>query len=129
MAERKTCLGTKRDGTRCGSTALLPTGYCTAHSPGYREKRRADSARGGRRKANRERMSRNMPADMRTLAEDLTEVFRLVREGQLESKVGSALASIAGAIVKVHEVGVLTAKLEDIERRLRESEQASKANR
>jgi hypothetical protein len=51
---------------------------------------------------------------------------RTIHRGDVKPQVGTALASVAGAIVKVHEIGELQVKLQDIDERLKAAEQTDK---
>lgn len=121
------CTATTKSGQPCRAPAVTAAGLCVSHAPEMRARVKEGQAKGGRRKATRERLSRAMPRDMAWLAERLSDAFDAVSTGRMEPKVGTALASIAGALVKTHEVGVLTAKLEEIDRRLKQAESDGKA--
>jgi hypothetical protein len=106
---RNQCQGTKRNGQPCNATAVLPSGFCTAHDPSYREQRAAQSAKGGRHKSNKERAARNLPDDMRSLGAKLLDAFDRVYRGDMDGKTAAALSSLATAYIRVWEAGRVSA--------------------
>jgi hypothetical protein len=119
---RATCRATKRNGDPCRSTAVLASGFCTAHDEAYRESRSEQSAKGGRHKSNRERAARNLPDDLRGVGERLLNAMQDLIDGKLDPKKATALASLANAYRGVFETGTLSAKLDAIDERLQAAE-------
>lgn len=116
---RKQCQAITRKGTKCAATAVLESGFCTAHDPAYREQRAAQSALGGRRKSNKERAARNLPDDMRALGAKLLDAFDRVYRGEMDGKQAAALSTLATAYVRVWEAGRVSATLQDIDQMLK----------
>jgi hypothetical protein len=123
---RATCQSTKRNGDPCGATAVLSSGFCTAHDPAYREQRAAQSAKGGRHKSNAERAAKSLPEDLKDVGAMLLQAMHDVRDGRLDTKIASSLASLANAYRGIFEVGTIDAKLAEIEARLAAAESDGK---
>lgn len=105
------CQATRADGRPCTARAL-ESGCCFAHDPALQERRRAAYAQGGRNKATIARAQRAMPPTLRPVLDHLYTALEEVHAGTLEPRQASALASLAGAIAKLHEVAELDARLE-----------------
>jgi len=112
---RARCTGTRKDGAACAAYALPGGAFCLAHDPARAAALRAARARGGRGKANAARAGKLVPASLRPILDGLYAVFAEVRAGTLEPRTGTALGSIAGAIVKVHQVGTLEERIAALE--------------
>jgi hypothetical protein len=110
-----TCRGTRRDGQPC-STKALPSGWCFAHDPALDAKRREASATGGKNKATAVRVARQMPRDLRDVLDTLMTVLAELHDGSLEPRVGSAMGSVAGTIIKLYEVSDFETRLAALER-------------
>jgi hypothetical protein len=74
------CRGTKADGTACSLPANGPHGWCWAHNPEHREKRKKMASKAAKSKPNRE------IADIKA---QLKDVIDGVLEGSIERNVGS----------------------------------------
>ena len=105
------CRATRADGQPCTARAL-ESGYCFAHDDGLREKRHAARMQGGRNKATTARVQRLMPSTLRPVLDHLYTALEEVHEGTLEPRQAAAMAGLAGAIAKLHEVADLDARLE-----------------
>jgi hypothetical protein len=109
------CAGTRKDGAACRAAALPGRAYCLAHDPARQAALRASRERGGRGKAAAARAQKLVPATLRPVLDGLLDVFDEVKAGTLDPKVGTALGSIASAIVKVYSVGALEERLQALE--------------
>jgi hypothetical protein len=109
------CSATRRDGQRCTAQALPGGQHCFAHSPELAERRKAASASGGRNKATSVRVARRMPANLRDVLDTLMTVLAELHDGSLEPRVGSAMGSVAGTIIKLYEVSDFEARLSALE--------------
>ena len=114
----KHCAGTRKDGSRCTARVMGEGAYCFAHDPARADDRDAAREKGGRAKSSAARAGKLVPAMLRPVLDGLFDVFEKVKAGTLDPRTGTALASIAGAIVKVHQVGTLEERLAAIERAL-----------
>ena len=111
------CRGTRKDGTPCQAPphAIGGDGYCWAHDPEKREARRAARAKGGQHKATAVRAEKLVPSHMRPVLGAVLAAIRDVRSGALTPAQGSALASLAGAAVRVYAAGVLEQRIDELE--------------
>ncbi len=115
----KHCQATRKDGQPCRAPAL-PSGFCFAHDPAGAAERRAARERGGRNKARPRRLDRLVPATLKPVLATLLAALDEVRgeDGRppaLTPAQASALASLAGAAVKVYQVGVLEERIAALE--------------
>jgi len=112
------CSATRRDGSPCAappSAVDAATGFCWAHSPDKREARRAARAKGGRGKATAARAEKLLPSHMRPVLAAVFAALRDVRSGAIAPAQASAIASLAGAAVKVHQAGLLEERIAALE--------------
>lgn len=111
---KRICGGTRRDGRPCESTATAD-GYCFAHSAACREKTDAARALGGRNSSKTVRARKAMGASQEQVLKFVEAGLAGVYKGTLTPQQGSAIASLAGAWVKLHEHGETEARLEALE--------------
>ena len=95
------CKAQRRDGQPCTAKALPDDTYCFAHSPKLRNRRRAGNAAGGRAKRTERRAEKLMPEVLRPILHHLIGGMVAVEAGCMDPRVGSTLASMATAVVKV----------------------------
>ena len=76
------CRALKRDGTPCTLSVHVPNGYCWAHDPGNRERRRKAASNAGRARPNRE---------VQALKDEVREVIGKVERGALDRNDASAM--------------------------------------
>lgn len=110
----ETCQGTRKDGTPCQQPAR-PSGYCFAHDPELRQARREGSVKGGQNKHRMNRLRRLMPADLGEVFDQLRGGMGEVHDGDLDPRAAQAMASLAGAMCKVLELGELAQRVADLE--------------
>ncbi len=108
------CRGTRRDGSPCRAQGLLD-GWCFAHHPDRTAERRAAREKGGRGKATAVRAEKLVPAVLRPVLDTLLAAVGEVKAGTLTTQQAGALSSLAGAIVKVYQVGTLEERLTALE--------------
>lgn len=109
------CGGTRHDGSRCRSTVVLASGYCAAHDPDRQAEMAVARAKGGRGKARTARIERLVPSTLKPVLATLLETLGQLHSGELDPKTGSAMAAVAGAIVKVYQAGTLEERLQALE--------------
>ncbi len=109
-----TCQATKRDGTRCQGPPR-PDGYCWAHSPELRQKATEARRAGGKGKSTAVRAQKRMRPELKDIMGLLEGSMTGVYRGTLTPQQGSALASLAGAWVRLHELGEVEARLGELE--------------
>ncbi len=106
MDEPRHCSATRRDGSPCAappSAVDAATGFCWAHSPDKREARRAARA------------EKLLPSHMRPVLAAVFAALRDVRSGAIAPAQASAIASLAGAAVKVYQAGLLEERIAALE--------------
>jgi hypothetical protein len=111
-----TCKAIKADGTRCKGPPRAD-GLCWAHSPELRAKAIDAKRQGGRARSNAARAKKQMSVDLQTIVKMVESSMAGVYKGTLTPPQGQALASLAGAWVRLHEHGELEARLRDLEAR------------
>ena len=112
ISQHSVCAAPRKDGERCTARAG-PDGFCIGHSPQAQEARR----KGGRNKANVARLGRLIPPRLVPVFDLLEKALGEVHTGTLEPRVASAMASLAGAMVRVITAGEMEARLRDLEQR------------
>jgi hypothetical protein len=106
--------------TPCRGRALPGGEFCFAHAPELAARRVEARERGGRNRSRMARARAAMPADLSGVLQRLHAALDRLDAGQLEPRIASAMASLAGAIVRTWEVGVLEARLVRMEELLGE---------
>jgi hypothetical protein len=104
------CPAITRSGQPCRARATA-NGWCVAHTPAAAEWR----AKGGRATRRSERAARLLPARLQPVAALLDTALREVYEGTLEPKQATAMAALAGALVRVVTAGEVEERLRAIE--------------
>jgi len=107
------CPTTRRDGEPC-TARPGPSGYCIGHDAGAEDARR----KGGLGKSRAIRAEKLLPARLRPIAVMLEEALGEVHRGDLDPRVATAMASLAGALVKVITSGEMEERLRALEARL-----------
>lgn len=114
--EHITCKGQRANGERCRSTAIGPDGYCFAHSPANSpEAKRAARAKGGANRSTAARATKALPASMQDVASLILRSLSAVEAGTMRAGQAQAIAALAGAYVRVHEAGEVTARIDALE--------------
>ena len=106
------CVSDRRDGTPCTAQAGA-SGYCIGHDPGALEARR----KGGRAKSRAERAGKLLPARLQPMVSLLEDALGEVHRGELDPRAASAMASLAGALVRAMTAGELEERLRALEDR------------
>ena len=114
------CSALRRDGLPCRAMASSD-GLCFAHSPALKGKAEEARRRGGKGKARAARLGRLVPRRLQGIYDLLEEALGEVHSGALTPTQGTAMAALAGAMVRVLTSG----ELEERVRRLEERGQAS----
>ena len=113
----RTCRGTTKAGQPCRAptSTIRPDGYCPAHSPENVAAFRAAAAKGGQGKAAAARAEKLVPAVLRPVLDTLLTSIEETKAGTLDPRVAGALSSLAGAVVKVYQVGTLEERIAALE--------------
>lgn len=112
--KQPTCRATRKDGQPCTAPALA-SGYCYAHDDARAHEREEARRKGGRNKAHGARVDRLVPASLRPVLSALLAALSEVHDGALAPQAASAMASLAGAIVKTYSTGVMEERLGALE--------------
>jgi hypothetical protein len=108
------CKATRKNGQPCQALAG-DDGFCFGHSPRLAEARRGGSSRGGKHKRSEARAARLLPEALRPILHHLIDGMVAVVRGSMDPRVGSTLASMAAAVVRVYEAGLLEEKVRELE--------------
>ena len=106
------CVSTRQDGAPCTAQAGA-SGYCIGHDPGALEARR----KGGHGKSRAERAAKLLPARLQPMVSLLEDALGEVHRGELDPRAASAMASLAGALVRTITAGELEERLRALEDR------------
>jgi hypothetical protein len=99
------CPSRRRDGAACQATPTK-SGYCLSHDPSLEEKRRQARVRGGKGKARTARARKLLMAEFESWDALLDRAAAQVYQGVLAPNVATAIASLAGAKVKLFETSI-----------------------
>ena len=106
------CTSTRRDGLPCTAQAGT-SGYCIGHDPGALDARR----KGGHATSRAERAGKLLPARLQPMVSLLEDALGEVHRGELDPRAASAMASLAGALVRAMTAGELEERLRALEDR------------
>jgi hypothetical protein len=104
----------KRDGQACGALALKGSAYCMAHDPRSSEWR----VLGGKASSNANRALKLLPARLVPIFERLLRVFEQLDAGTYDRQVATAMATVAGTLMRIVQAGELEERMRTIEARL-----------
>lgn len=111
------CETRRANGERCRAQALPGRPLCFAHDPENRARAGDARRKGGQNSGNVVRAARRIPKDMADLVKRLLEAVDAVESGALDHRRATAMASLAGAVVRVYETGELEQRLAELEER------------
>ena len=106
------CTSLRRDGLPCTAQAGT-SGYCIGHDPGALDARR----KGGHATSRAERAGKLLPARLQPMVSLLEDALGEVHRGELDPRAASAMASLAGALVRTITAGELEERLRVLEDR------------
>ena len=109
------CAATRKDGRRCAAPVAPGRRYCFAHDPERAAARQAARAKGGRQRATAARAEKLVPTLLRPVLDTLLSAVDDVQTGTLTTQQAGALSALAGAIVRVYQVGTLEERLAALE--------------
>ncbi len=110
-----TCGATRKDGSPCTARARPECDFCWGHDPALALQRRQKSAKGGANKASYRRLDKLTPASLRPVLDKLFAALDGLEDGSVDPKVGTAMASVSSAIIRVSETTELAARLKSLE--------------
>lgn len=109
-AEPKRCPAIKKNGQPCKAKAGT-SGFCIAHDPQAKEWRR----KGGLASSRSRRAEKLLPARLRPVVDLLDQALREVHSGALDPRVATAMASLAGALIKAVTTGEIEERVRNLE--------------
>ena len=111
------CRGTRRDGTPCQAPAhtVNGDGWCWAHDPARAEARREARAAGGRATRRAHRLDRLVPAGLKPALALVLTALEEAYTGDLPPARANAVATLAGAAVRLYQVAELVERVEALE--------------
>ena len=115
QADTGRCRAARRDGRPCKAPAVTPGGHCVFHDPEKRAAMAAARVAGGRAKSRARRLDRLVPASLKPTLGLLLEAIDEAYEGTLPPARANAMATLAGAVVRLYQVGVLEERLATLE--------------
>ena len=104
------CPARRKDGEPCRARAGA-SGYCVGHDPASGAAR----AKGGRNTRRAARALRRVPERLRPVADMLASALEEVHSGALEPRRASAMAAVAGALVRVAQSGEMEERVRALE--------------
>lgn len=111
-SHRPSCTALRKDGRPCTAPAAKD-GLCVGHQP----EASAARSKGGRNSAKAARLSKLIPPRLIPVFDRLEEALTQVHEGELDPRVATAMASLAGAMVRVLTAGELEERVRVLEDR------------
>jgi len=111
-SDTQRCTSTRRDGEPCTAKAGA-LGFCIGHAPGAQEARR----KGGHGKSRAKRAAKLLPTRLQPVVSLLEDALGEVHRGELDPRAASAMASLAGALVRIITAGELEERLRALEAR------------
>ena len=106
------CTSLRRNGSPCTAQAGT-SGYCIGHDPGALDARR----KGGHAASRAERAGKLLPARLQPMVSLLEDALGEGHRGALDPRAASAMASLAGALVRAMTAGELEERLRALEDR------------
>lgn len=110
------CGATRSDGAPCQAVATR-SGMCMAHDPALREKAQEARRAGGHNSARARRLGKLVPPRLMAVYDTLELALGQVYKGEIDPRVATAMASLAGAMVKVLTSGELEQRVRLLEER------------
>ncbi len=104
QADGPTCSAPTKTGKPCRGRPA-ESGYCFAHDPATKDKREAARVKGGENSSHAARLEKLLPSRLRPTFDRLETAIKEVHEGRLNPHQATAMASVAGAMVKIIKVG------------------------
>ena len=116
VTEQLRCKAKIKNGKPCQGR-VRDSGYCFSHDPSLEEQRRTGRVKGGENSSRGARLEKLMPRRLCPVFELLEKAIEDLYEGRLDPRQATAMAALAGAMVKVLQAG----ELEEMVRKVQES--------
>ena len=111
-SDRQRCIAVRKDGQPCTAFALQG-GRCVGHRPAAQAARR----KGGLASARSARLGKLVPPRLLGVYDALEDALGEVHGGELDPRAATAMASLAGAMVRVLTAGELEERVRQLENR------------
>ena len=110
----KHCQATRRDGQPCGATAQ-GSGLCFSHDPARAADRADAYRRGGENRSTTARLEKRMTPRLRGVVRRLEGAMASVEAGTMDPRTGTALATLARALIAAYELAELELRVAALE--------------
>ena len=120
QASTSKCAGVRIDGSQCQASPLREGEWCFSHDPERTSDRAEARSRGGRNRARVVRLGRLVPPRLLSVFDLLEEALAQVQDGSLDPPRATAMASLAGALIKTLTAGEVEQRVRQLEGRFRE---------
>jgi len=105
QTDKTRCSAITKRGQRCQGTPRPSSNYCFAHDPSLAAKRKTARVKGGKNSSRAARLEKLMPSRLRPAFARLERALQEVHDGSLDPRRATAMASLAGGMVKVFQAG------------------------
>ena len=110
----RSCRGINAAGERCEAKPVRPSGWCYWHDPALEAERTEGRRQGGRQRSHGARAKKAMKG-AGDVAPVLWQALNDLAAGTLEPARGQAMASVARALLTVHEATALADRIAALE--------------
>ena len=110
----KHCQATRHDGQPCGATPQ-GNGWCFTHDPDRAADRANAYRRGGENRSTTARLEKRMTPRLRGVVRRLEGAMAAVEAGSMDPRTGTALATLARALIAAYEAGELELRVAALE--------------
>lgn len=116
--DARTCSATTKNGLPCTARARPGSNWCNWHdtAPDAVTQRREWQMAGGKAKSNANRLRKRVPESLGGVETVLHRALAGLEDGTLEPSRAGAMASVARALIALHEPSELERRLTDLER-------------
>jgi hypothetical protein len=114
------CRSTKANGDPCTLPANGPQGFCWAHDPANREKRRRMASKAARSKPSKE---------IQRVKAELRETIEAVRDDSMDRGTGAVIGGLYNTLLRALQVQRQWHEADELERRLQVLEQQADQER
>lgn len=109
-SDRQRCVAVRKDGQPCTAFAVQGS-RCVGHRPAAQAARR----KGGQASARSARLGKLVPPRLLAVYDSLELALGEVHSGELDPRAATAMASLAGAMVRVLTAGELEERVRQLE--------------
>ncbi len=109
------CRGQTRAGEPCNAQPRPGREWCAWHDPQLAGDQTAWRAKGGAERSNARRATKTLPKDLADVRDALLGALQKLETGELRPQTAQAMASLARALVALHEAGQFERQLAALE--------------